>query len=145
MKTDAPRAGRRMARSGAFTLLEVMVALGIFFIGVFSILGLISGSLGNARRLERPVIDAGEIASELSLTNKLTEGMESGNLSEFLGKTYQNYTYTYAVSEVQSNRLFQVDFIVQSDAFGQPVVSKMSILMYRPQSPPGSLDGGMGR
>jgi hypothetical protein len=77
----------------------------------------------------------------LSLTNKLVEGMESGDLSDLLGKQYQGYQWTYAVTEVQTNLLFQVDFIVQSPADGKPVVSKMSALYYRPQSPAGSLDG----
>ena len=82
------------------------------------------------------------LAGELSLTNQLVEGTASGDLSEFLGKAYQGYTWTYAVQEVQSNKLFQVDFIVQDDSPGKPVVSKMSVLLFRPQSPAGSLDGG---
>jgi hypothetical protein len=130
----------------AFSLLEVMVAIGIFFMAVFAVLGLVSGSLANARHLKRPIVDAGVLAGELSLTNQLIEGMASGDLSEFLGKSYQGYTWTYAVSEVQSNKLFQVDFIVQdNNSYNQPVVSKISILLFRPLSPAGSLDGGMGR
>ena len=130
----------------AFSLLEVMVAIGLFFMAVFAVLGLVSISLQNARHLKRPIVDAGLVASELSLTNQLIEGMASGNLDEFLGKSYQGYSWTYAVSEVQSNKLFQVDFIVQDNhSYEKPVVSKMSILMFRPQSPAGSLDGGMGR
>jgi Tfp pilus assembly protein PilV len=130
----------------AFSLLEVMVAIGLFFMAVFAVLGLVSISLQNARHLKRPMVDAGVVAGELSLTNQLIEGMASGELSEFLGKRYQGYTWTYAVQEVQSNKLFLVDFIVQDgNSFGRPVVSKMSILLFRPQSPAGSLDGGMGR
>ena len=129
----------------AFSLLEVMVAIGIFFMAVFSILGLVSSSLENARHLKRPIVDAGVLAGELSLTNKLVEGLTSGNLSEFLGKAYQGYSWTYAVTEVQSNKLFQVDFIVQDNgSYNKPVVSKMSILLFRHQSPAGSLDP-MGR
>ncbi len=136
LKTGRP--GRRRQR--AFSLLEVMVAIGIFFMGTFAILGLVSSSLGNARRLQRPIVDAGLVASELSLTNKLVEGVYSGDLSEFLGKSCQGYTYTYAVEEVQTNRLFKVDIILQDDARGRAVVSKLSLLLFRPQSPPGSLD-----
>ena len=122
----------------AFSLLEVMIAIGIFFMAVFAILGLVSSSLANARHLKRPMVDAGVLASELSLTNQLIEGMASGDLSEFLGKAYQGYTWTYAVSEVQSNKLFQVDFIVQdNNSYSKPVVSKMSILLFRPLSPAG--------
>jgi hypothetical protein len=125
----------------AFSLLEVMVAIGLFFMAVFAVLGLVSISIENARHLKRPLVDAGVLAGELSLTNQLIEGTASGNLSEFLGKQYQGYTWTYAVQEVQSNRLFQVDFIVQDgNSPGRPVVSKMSTLLWRPLSPPGSLD-----
>ena len=128
---------------GGFTLLEVMFAVVAFCTASFAILALVSQSLDIARRLQRPMVDAGLVASELSLTNKLVEGRESGDLSDFLGKEYQGYKWTYAVSEVQSNKLFQVDFIVQSPDAGNPVVSTMSALFYRPQSPAGSLDGGM--
>ena len=129
----------------AFSLLEVMVAIGLFFMAVFAVLGLVSISLQNARHLKRPIVDAGLVASELSLTNQLIEGMASGNLDEFLGKSYQGYSWTYAIQEVQTNKLFQVDFILQDDSHGRAVVSKMSILLFRPQSPAGSLDGATTR
>ena len=124
----------------AFSLLEVMIAIALFFLAVFAVLSLVSSSLENARRLQRPIVDAGEVAGELSLTNQLIEGSTSGDLSEFLGKAYRDYSWTYAVQEVQSNKLFQVDFIVQDDLHGKAIVSKMSILLFRPKSPPGSLD-----
>jgi hypothetical protein len=137
LKTSMPdRRGQR-----AFSLLEVMIAIGIFFMGVFAILGLVSSTLGNARRLERPIVDAGPVASELSLTNQLIEGTLSGNLSEFLGKPYQDYQWTYVIEEVQTNKLFKVDIILQDDAHGRAVVSQISLLLFRPASPAGSLDG----
>ena len=129
----------------AFSLLEVMIAIGIFFMGTFAILGLVSTSLGNARRLQRPIVDAGLVADELVLTNKLVEGTYSGNLSEFLGKSAQDYTYTYEVEEAQTNKLFKVDIILQDDARGRAVVSKLSLLLFRPQSEAGSLDGATRR
>jgi len=141
MKTEwqtGPRSGRNRR---AFSLLEVMVAIGVFFLAVFAILSLVSTCLENARRLRRPMVDAGTVAAELSLTNKLVEGLESGDLSDFLGKQYRGYKWTYAISEVQSNRLFQADFIVQSPDAGKPVVSKISTLFYSPHSPAGSKDG----
>ena len=141
MKTEWKTGTRRARALRAFSLLEVMIAVGIFFMAVFAILGLVSGSLENARRLRRPMVDAGTVAGELSLTNKLVEGTESGDLSEYLGKQYQGYKWTYAVSEVLTNKLFQVDFIVQSPDIGNPVVSKISAWFYRPQSQAGSLDG----
>jgi hypothetical protein len=141
IKTSVAR-GRELH---AFSLLEVMVAIGVFFLGVFAILGLVSSSLANARRLQRPIVDAGLVASEVSLTNKLTEGTFSGDLSEFLGKSCQGYTWTYTVDEIDSNKLFGVTIILQDEAHGRAVVSQMNLHLFRPESPPGHLDGGMGR
>lgn len=145
MKTELKIGMRRGREQRAFSLLEVMIAIGVFFMAVFAILGLVSSSLENMRRLQRPIVDAGLVASELSLTNQLTEGTASGDLGEFLGKSYQDYMWTYAIQEVQTNKLFQVDFILQDDSHGRAVVSKMSILLFRPQSPGGSLDGATTR
>ena len=127
-----------------FSLLEVMFAVVAFCTATFAILALVSQSLDMARRLQRPMVDAGLVASEFSLTNKCYEGTASGDLGELLGDHYKGYTYDYAVDEVQSNRLFQVVIALQSNESGKPVVSKMTVLFYRPESPPGSLDGGIG-
>ena len=125
----------------AFTLLEVMFAMVAFCTAIFVILALVANSLAGARRLQRPMVDAGVLAAELSQTNQLVEGVRSGRLDELLGNAYQGYTWTRDIEEVQTNKLFQVDFIVQSDSGEKPVVSKMSILLFRPNSPAGSLDG----
>ena len=129
-------------RRSAFTLLEVMFAVVAFCTATFAILALVSQSIDIARRLQRPMVDSGLVASELSLTNKLIEGTESGDLGDLLGDAYKGYTYDYAVDEVQTNRLFQVVIAIQNNEGNKPVVSKMTILLYRPDSPPGSLDGG---
>jgi|HubBroStandDraft_2_1064218.scaffolds.fasta_scaffold37476_3 hypothetical protein len=127
--------------SCAFTLLEVMFAVIAFFTASFAILALVSTSLGSARLLQQPMVDGGEVAGQLSQTNSLVEGEESGDLSELLGKQYQDYSWKYDIQEAQTNKLFQVDFIVQRNSGNNPVVSKMSILLFRPASPAGSLDG----
>lgn len=129
----------------AFTLMEVMIAIGVFCIGVFAILALVANVLHGARLLDKPMVDAGVVASQIVQTNSIVEvkGVY-GDLSEFLGDNYKGYNYAYDINEVQSNRLFQADIVVTSDAPGKPVVSKMSILLFRPLSPAGSLDGGMG-
>lgn len=128
-------------RSG-FTLLEVMFAVVAFCTATFAILALVSQSIDMARRLQRPMVDSGLVASELSLTNKLVEGTESGDLGELLGDEYKGYTYDYAIDEAQTNKLFQMVIALQSNQAGKPVVSKMTVLFYRPDSPAGSLDGG---
>src|SRR2546430_16259229 len=53
----------------AFSLLEVMIACGIFFIAVFAILALVSNTLRNARILRHVQVDAGMAAAELFKTN----------------------------------------------------------------------------
>jgi hypothetical protein len=125
----------------AFTLIEVMFATIAFCTASFAILALVSTSLRSAHMLQQPMVDAGELAGWLAQTNSLVEGPENGNLSDLLGKEYQDYNWTYDIREVQTNKLFQVDFIVQRDSGNQPVVAKMSILLFRPASPAGSLDG----
>jgi hypothetical protein len=135
------RFAKNLRARHAFTLLEVMFAVVAFFTASFAILALVSTSLAGARLLQQPMVDGGEVAGQLSQTNSLTEGEESGDLSELLGKQYQDYSWTYDIEEVQTNKLFQVDFIVQRNSGSKPVVSKMSILLFRPASPAGSLDG----
>jgi Tfp pilus assembly protein PilV len=120
----------------AFTLMEVMIAIAIFFMSVFVILALVSQSLANARRLQRPIVDAAMIASELSLTNQIVEANQSGDF----GDAYPGYTWTADITEVQTNKLFQVDYVVQRSD-NREVMQKMSVLFFRPQSPAGSLDG----
>ena len=124
----------------AFTLLEVMFAMVVFCTAMFVILSLVSNSLANARRLQRPLLDAGVVAARLSQTN-LVDGTYPINLGDLLGKTYDGYICTYHIEEVQTNKLFQVDFIVQSNSGDRPVVSKMSTLLFSPNSPAGPLDG----
>jgi Tfp pilus assembly protein PilV len=124
------------ARCGAFSLLEVMIAIMIFCMAVFVILGLISTSLANARRLQRPMVDAAMIASELSLTNQLEEINQSGDF----GKAYPGYNWTASINEVMTNKLFQVDYVVRRDGEKIPVQT-MSVLFFRPQSKAGRLDG----
>jgi len=123
-------------RRQAFSLLEVMIAIGIFFMASFAIISLVTNSLANARRLQRPMVDAGMLAGELSLTNQLVEGSYSGDF----GELYPNYTWNSEIIEEQTNKLFRVDYVIQSADGGVP--KTMSVLLFRPQSPAGSLDGG---
>ncbi len=134
-------AGRGTGRGG-FTLLEVMFAVVAFCMAMTAILGLVSQSLETARRLQRPMVDAGMVAAELSLTNKLVEGTETGNLGDLLGEEYRGYTWDYAVEEVETNKLFEAVIVIQSNTGNRPVVSKGTYLFYRPDSPAGSMDGG---
>jgi hypothetical protein len=141
MKTELKIGRWRGREQRAFSLLEVMIAIGIFFMAVFAILGLVSSSLENARRLQRPIVDAGPVAGFLLKTNKVVEGIQEYDLGDFLGNAYRGYRVTCDTQECETNKLYKVDFIVQSPNPGRPVVSKMTMLLFSPHSPAGSLDG----
>jgi hypothetical protein len=128
-------------RKRAFSLMEVMIAAAIFFMGVFAVLGLVSASLGNARRLQRPQVDASAVLAQYAATNIFIEGTYSGNLADLLGKTYSDYRWTAEITEVASNKLFSVECVVQP-YYGKEIISDLTSLYFRPDSPPGSLDGG---
>jgi hypothetical protein len=137
---------RRVQRGNAFTLLEVMIAIAIFFVASFAILGLISTSLNNVRRLQRPSVDAGPVLARYSATNSLIEGTYQGNLGEpeLLGKDYRDYNYLVNIEEVSSNHLYRVECVITPSNGKREVISDLTTLLYKPQSPAGSLDGGIG-
>jgi prepilin-type N-terminal cleavage/methylation domain-containing protein len=127
----------------AFSLLEVMIAIAILCMGTFAILDLISSSLANARRLQRPLVDGSAVIAEDVATNKLIEGIYEGNMGDLLGKNYNDFKWTKEIREVQSNKLFQVDVIIQHYG-SRDAVARTTTLLYKPDSPPGSMDGGGG-
>jgi hypothetical protein len=117
-------------RGLAFTLLEVVIAITIFFIAVFTILDLTSQCLRSARALQHTTVTATSLAAELTLTNKLTEGFESGDFEDL----HPGYTWAREISMVGSNGLFRVDFTVLATGQKPRIESEMSILLYRPDS-----------
>lgn len=132
-------AGRHLAT--AYSLIEVMIALAIFFMAAFAILTLVSMTLKNARILQtKKGGNAGLIAANYyALSNKLEETYESGDFGDiFPDRGWGAETY-----EVSSNGLFQVDFEILRRTGGEPE-SRMSVLLFRPESQPGRLSGGTG-
>jgi hypothetical protein len=121
-----------------------MIALGIFAMAGFAILSLVANTLRNARALRIQHPDAGTVASQMCLTNRLYEGTDSGDFSD-LGDVYSGYSWTAQDNEVESNGLHQVDFVVRKRAIGGDEEAHMSIFLFRPESPPGSATGpGLG-
>jgi type II secretory pathway pseudopilin PulG len=117
-------------RARAFTLLEVMIACGIFFMATFAILALVSNSLRQARRLRRLDVDAGMVAAQILIrTNRWSEGTESGDF----GDVYPDCSWRYEASLVESNGLMQFDITVLRRGLRDPV-DHISILVFTPES-----------
>ena len=115
-----------------FTLLEVMIAMFVFFIVVFAVLGMVVQSLGAARALQRPQPDFSILASALTLSNVLEEGVESGSFED-LGPEFRDWQWERQILEVGSNGLFQVDFFIsRRDGGSKQVSESMSVLMFKP-------------
>jgi hypothetical protein len=109
-----------------------MIAGGIFFMAVFAILAMVSSLLSNARSLRRAELDAGMVAAQISITNKLSEGTESGDF----GKMYPGYSWEADEYEVGTNGLWQVDIVVHRAGLQKPA-DVMSIWLFRPESQSG--------
>jgi len=133
-------------RFGAFTLLEVMIAMGLFFIASFAVLSLVSSSLNNVRRMQRPLVDASPVLARFAATNSLIEGVYQGSLGdpELLGREYNAYNWRAVILEVGSNHLYSVECVVTAAGGNREEISRLGTLLYRPLSPPGQLDGALG-
>jgi type II secretion system protein I len=119
----------------AFTLIEVMVAMGIFFMAIFAILSLVSQNIRNSRAVQQPRIDASMVLAQLSLTNQLADGMsDSGDFGDL--EAYRGYKWSIAVTEIVTNGsgLFQIDCVVTSPRGGPETDVHSSTYMWRPNS-----------
>ena len=72
----------------------------------------------------------GSLAAELSLTNRLEEGSTTGDF----GDLYPKCSWSRDIVQVGTNGLFQADFTVVDMSAGQPVESRLSVMLYRPDS-----------
>lgn len=124
------RRGRGASVRHAFTMLEVLIAMMVFFLVTFAVLQMVTVGLGAARTLQIRHADAGMLAAELSMTNSLEEGSESGDF----GDLFPDSRWERQITEVSSNGLYQVDFLVIQRLGKKEVPTTMSILMYRPGS-----------
>jgi hypothetical protein len=120
----------------AFTLMEVMIACGIFFMATFAILALVSSTLRNARGLERGDIDAGMAAAqvyEVLRTNRL----ETGSLSGDFGDTHRDYSWEanwdIDYDSGATNGLLKVDIVVNRRGNRQ-AVDALSIRVFNPNA-----------
>ena len=114
----------------AFTLLEVMIACGIFFMASFGILALVAGTLRNARGLQRGDVDAGMAAAQLYPTLR-TNRDEFGSASGDFGETYPDCSWEAQWEPYQTNGLLAVDIIVNRRGNLKPI-DHMNIWVFSP-------------
>jgi hypothetical protein len=112
----------------AFTLLEVMIASGIFFMASFGILALVSQSLRNARALQRPPVDAGMVAAQYAATNRFFEGTKTG---DFEDEALRDYSWSVDTYEAGTNGLLAADVVLSQNGLKGPA-DKMSIIIFDP-------------
>jgi hypothetical protein len=131
----SPKAGSQgratRSREIAFSLIEVMVACGIFFLVVFAILALVSNTLRNARSLRHVEVDAGMVASQLYKTNRLVEGTQSGDF----GNSYPDYSWEMEAHEhdTYTNGMWEVNVVVRKRGLPKPI-DEMTVWLFSPDS-----------
>ncbi len=129
-----------------FTLLEVMIAVAIFFMATFAILNLVGSSVRAARGLEPFNLDASSVVAELSLTNRLEEGEIPRDIIKHFEELHPGYTCGGSITEVRTNGLFEVELLVGGVTAGKHVVASTSkVLLFRPAGSMRGPGGGLPR
>ena len=126
----------------AFSLIEVMIAIGVLFVCIFGILGVVSNGLRNARSLQRPDVDAGSVAAFFSITNKHAEGIETGSFDDLgdFPQAYRDYSWERECTEVGTNGLW-LERIIVTRRSSRILESSLERLVYDPASR-GAMSGG---
>jgi len=126
---------RRRCATIAFTLLEVMIACGIFFMATFAILALVAGTLRNARSLQRGDVDAGMAAAQIVQLLKTNRQADISGSGDF-GDAYPDCSYDFQSGEYMTNGLLQVDIVVNRRGAQQPA-DTLTIWLYAPDAKSG--------
>lgn len=135
----------------AFTLLEVMIAMTIFLLAVFAILGVVAQNLRIARGLSMGEVDVGTVAAEIVTTTNLSEGSISGDF----GDAYPGASWMAELTLVGTNGsgprvtgaghgLFQADIVIDWPQNGLVKQKKTSILVYNIQGSGAGTGPGQG-
>ena len=127
-------------RRRAFSLIEVMIALAIFFMVTFAILGLTTQLLQNSRSFQTKKIPPVSLvhAWYTSMTNRVTEGeqtYEFSDISSDLGDLYGGYNFVInaAPDPDMTNGLWDVTYQVFNRQTHQ-VMSTLSTYYWDPNS-----------
>jgi Tfp pilus assembly protein PilV len=118
------------ASARAFTLIEVMLAITIFFMAMFAILGVLSSGIHAASILRTSGPTAGMVAGLYYATNQIVEGRDAGDFSDIAG--YEGYTWQSEALEVATNGLFKMEIVVTDPRGNQSSI--LDVLLYKPGS-----------
>jgi Tfp pilus assembly protein PilV len=129
MKIVRGNSGPAPAR--AFTLIEVMLAITIFFMAMFAILGVLSSGVHAASVLRTSGPTAGMVAGFYYNTNSIEEGTDAGDFSDIAG--YEGYTWHSEARQLTTNGLYEVDIVV-IDPHGNPSSILTGLEFYKPGS-----------
>lgn len=131
---------KRRRGTASFTLLEVVIAMLIFFMAVFAILALVSQNLRIARSLSLGQPDLGTVAAELFMEAATNREMRGGMLSGDFGDLYPGArwsaeVYVYATNSMSRGRegdpgLYQADITIVWPENDLVKERKTSIWMY---------------
>ena len=122
----------RLRSKAGFSLIEVMIAAGLFFMATFAILLLVSATLRNARALQHSDVDAGMAASQVYQLLKTNKQIEVSGSGDF-GEAYPDYSFEFAGSEYRSNGLLRVQIFVNRRGSISPI-DAATIWVYDPDA-----------
>lgn len=135
--------------ASAFTIMEVMIAMALFFMATFAILNLVTQNLRLARGLGMGDIDISTVAAEIALTNMLAEGTLSGDFGDqYPGASWHADVHMVSTNAntLQSRRsqrgLFEVNITIDWPRNGLVRQKRASILLYRDGAMPDAAEGG---
>ena len=113
---------RAYYQTASFTLIEIVVAMALFFAAGFALLNLIGTNLRILRSLYVPHPDMGSVATELTLALQTNRDISALNLSGDFGEVFPGATWSAQLTVLATNSgvsgrrasgLYQVDLFVQ--------------------------------
>ena len=139
------------SRRCSFSLLEVIIAVAIFFTAIFAIMQLVSSNLSLVRSLQAKRPDLGTLAGKCLMDTNWAGGGESPYDPDFgfndgggIGSLYPEAGWErdlmlVATNVSLTNGLYRVDIKLAETLAQQEAITRMSLLMYRPsglETPP---------
>jgi len=134
----------------SFSLLEVVIAVAIFFTAIFAITQLVSSNLSLVRSLQAKRPDLGTLAGKCLMDTNWVEGRaapydedfgfnDGGNATLYPEAGWERDWMLAATNVSLTNGLYRADITLTETLAQQEAITKMSILMYRPgglEAPP---------